>query len=162
MHIVHRPVFVGLCQNAGCGGNGQVASLDELKTADTAICRGMLWCVWTEIDYRLGICLVTWKFNDKTNLSCSALQRFESLRISDYITLSVRPSISTLTISRKPLNTFSINLMFTNSTETFRGVSVYIQFGNFVTSLHETPHARINKRIPSPRRYFASMLGARV
>ena len=93
MHVVHRLVFVGLCQNAGCEGNGQVASLDELKTADTATCRGMLWCVRTEIDYRLGIYLVTWKFNDKTNLSFSALQRFESLRISDYITISFRPSI---------------------------------------------------------------------
>jgi len=28
MHVVHRPVFVGLCQNARCGGNGQVTSLD--------------------------------------------------------------------------------------------------------------------------------------
>jgi hypothetical protein len=82
MYDVHRPVFVGLCQNAEYGGNGQVASLDEQKTEDTVVFPGMLWWVWTEINYRLDIYLVTWKFNDKTYLSFSALTSFECPRIS--------------------------------------------------------------------------------
>ena len=48
--------------------------------------------------------------------------------------LLVRSSIWTHTISRERLNAFSLNLIFTSFTETRRGISVYIQFGNFATS----------------------------